>query len=211
MPDRNEINKYITFSKIPFLQMLLRYPWFGLIVHWTFQGITYMDPLERWFKIGFDAIFTLVFAELSFNSQLPPAVVWFLAWLMAHTSNFFLNSQIWVVLKHYGFVNTSREKFGQYASELSERIKHRSCIEYAALYGSIACNQWKPSSDLDVRLVHKRGFINGFSGCLFVFTERLRALFYHFPLDIYLLDGYQSLTLKKVKEQPIIIKQEAIF
>ncbi|MBN2387848.1 MAG: nucleotidyltransferase domain-containing protein [Anaerolineales bacterium] len=201
-------NKYLGFSKNKFLKKLLGFPAVGLLVHWALQGLLYMDWIERFFKLCLDAILTLAFAFL-FGMLVPCPYNWFMAFLVAHSLNFLFNSHMWTLLKHYGLISTPQERFSQYAERFSQRVASQIYIEYAAVYGSWARGEWASDSDLDVRVVHD-GFVTGLKACVFVFLERARALFHHFPLDIYVMDGYNRLAELRSDEEPVVIVDRRI-
>jgi predicted nucleotidyltransferase len=182
------VNKYPDLSNNKILKKLLEYPLFGILVYWALQGLLYMDWTERLFKLCLDAILTIVFA-ISIGDKVIFPWNWTLAVVIAHTLNFIFNAHLWAFLKHYGLMSNPREKYYKYSEKLFKRISSQRFIIYAAVYGSWARGDWSPSSDLDVRIVHA-GLVSGLEACVFVLIERTKALFNHFPLDIYILDGF---------------------
>jgi len=78
-------------------------------------------------------------------------------------------------------------------------------MQYVAVYGSYVRGEWKPSSDLDVRLVRRAGFVSGLRACWFLLRERTRAFWMRFPLDIYVADGFASLERLRLDEAPLVI------
>ena len=189
-------------SKI--MQKLLRYPLVAVTIHWTFQSLFYMDPTERRFKLMLDVVPTVTGGVL-LSRWLPWKFAWVAAFLVAHTINFLFNGQLWGALKFYGFVNNTYEAFENYTQSMAERIKAESSIGYAAVYGSRTRSEWKSSSDLDLRLVRRPGWRNGLRACVFVLIERARALFLGFPLDIYVLDDFDSLARLRPDELPMVL------
>jgi hypothetical protein len=197
---------YYNVSQLAILRPLLRHPIIALGVHWFFQGILYMESTERLFKIGVEVILIGVFLSLFLVGGL--SLIWaaVVAVGVAHTLNFLFNGQIWVVLKHFGLVMHSREKFDEYLDQLSEKIRTESSIGYAAFYGSLVREEWSSTSDLDIRLVRKSGVINGLRACGFVLRERTRACLNKFPLDIYVLDSSERLAEMRADEPPQEVK-----
>lgn len=199
-------NKYARFANSGPAKWLLQQTTTGIIIHWVFQGILYADHTERWFKIGLDLILTLALGLL-FSAWMGPFSAWVLAFLCAHTINFILNAQLWVLLKHYGLVRNRYEDFEIYIHNFSQRLEQQPSIQYAAVYGSYVRGEWKPSSDLDVRLVRKPGLINGLTACYFLMVERTRAFFQRFPLDIYVADSFDSLERLRIDESPLVLSE----
>jgi len=186
------------------MQRLLQKPVAALGMHWAFQSLFYMDVTERRFKLVLDAIGTIA-AWLLLRLVLPWQVAVPVAFLLAHTANLLANGHLWGVLKHYGFVSNSYEAFERYSQQLAMRVQVEESIVYGAIYGSRVRSEWKPSSDLDVRLVRRPGFVAGVKACWFVLKERSRATWYRFPLDLYVLDSHAPLAHMRADERPFVI------
>lgn len=186
------------------IRYLLQSPLTTVGMHWTFQSLFYMDRTERRFKLALDAVLTILF-WLFFQFWLPWLVAILLAFLVAHTLNFLLNGHLWGVLKHYGYIENSYEEFSSYAALLAERVKANNSLTYAAVYGSCVREAWHPTSDLDVRIIRKKGFGNGLRACWYCAKERARAFLCGFPLDIYLLDDAKSLNRLRLDELPRVL------
>ena len=198
-------NKYESLFPSRFMRWWLRRPIAGLLTHWLFQGLFYMDRTERCFKLALDVLLTVLLAK-QFHHKRRQSTIWLMSFLSAHTVNFLINGQLWVVLKHYGLVRNSPEHFQRQRQQLTEQVQVETSLQYAAIYGSIVRGEWRPSSDLDVRLIRFPGFVNGLRACLFVLRQRARALVTAFPLDIYILDSIKKLDLRN-DESPLILLQ----
>lgn len=181
------------------LQRLLSNPICAVASHWVFQSLFYMDPTERYFKIGLDIGLTIIGA-LFLHLWFPPWVAWGVGFLIAHTLNFLFNGHVWGVLKHYGLVEQTYEKFVAYTLKFQERAEFIESLESVGIYGSLARSEWSPSSDLDVRLVRRPGSVNALICYAFILSERSRAFIFRFPIDIYLLDSSQALTKMRADE-----------
>jgi thymidylate kinase len=169
-------------------------------MHWVFQSMLYMDPTERRFKLGIDAALTTVGAIL-LNSWLPWPAALLIAFLIAHTLNFFFNGQLFALLKNYGFVKHTYLEFRRYAEALARRAEQEPAIRYIAVYGSLSRQAWTHTSDLDGRILRRPGLINGVRACWFLLLERTRALVHGFPLDMYVLDGELSVDGRLRKDE----------
>lgn len=202
----NDGRQYYKLSNSKVLQPFLRNVVISLGIHWIFQGILCMDWAERFFKLALDVVITVtvtvIFTEYT---KMSLTQAFCIAGVVAHTLNFLFNAQICVVLKHFQIVKCSREEFEDYIRQITERATAEPSIIYAAAYGSIVRGSWRPSSDLDVRLVRQPGWTNGLRGCLFVLLERTRALLCGFPLDVYLLDDFEGLGRLRADEEPLIL------
>jgi hypothetical protein len=176
----------------------------ALALHWLFQGLLYMDPTERWFKLGLDFFLTLVIGGmLGLWLSLPLALG--IGMLIAHTLNFLLNGQVYGVLKTFGGVRRTWAEFDWELKRMQNRVGQEPCILYAAAYGSLARDEWSETSDLDVRLVRAPGLRSAWRVCWFAARERARAFFKRFPLDVFVLDGRDSLEKISEKSIPVVL------
>jgi predicted nucleotidyltransferase len=125
---------------------------------------------------------------------------WLISFLIAHSINFLFNGQLWGVLKHYGLIHLPKKDFETYISAFRGRAMAKKSIEQVLIFGSLARGEWKEHSDFDARIIRKLGFGNGISAAVFLLSERSRALFCVFPLDVYILDGFSSAHLQKLSE-----------
>lgn len=174
-----------------FLGRLARRPAVAVASHWLFQSVFYMDRTERTFKLGLELTLLLAFG-MGLAPLLPAEVAWLLALVLAHSVNFLCNGHLWGALKHYGLVQHSYEEFDAYVQHLGERVRREPSILRSTVIGSVSRGAWKPTSDIDVRLVRRAGLSNGLRACWFVMGERTRALLAGFPLDMYVLDNVAS-------------------
>jgi hypothetical protein len=191
-----------TNSKI--LQRLFRHPGLALASHWVFQSIFYLDPTERRFKIVLDLVLT-IFMALLLGVWFSWRIAWPVALFIAHTLNFLLNGHLWGVLKHYGIVRHSPASFRCYVNEIAGRAAAVTAVKYVVVYGSLAREEWSPTSDLDARVIRYPGRLNGLRACWFVLGERARALLAGFPLDMYLIDDERSLQKLETHESPVYL------
>lgn len=178
----------------------------ALLIHWIFQGLLNMDGTERAFKLGLDLIGTILFLAL-FVNFLPWPLALAVALFLAHSANFLLNAHPWTVLKHFGVRHHSESDLLAYAAQLGQRSARCTAISAAGIWGGFARREHADpgSSDLDVRMIRAPGFFQGLWSCLFVASERARANWKRFPLDIYLLDGVESLSRLRQTEAPLLL------
>ena len=188
-----------------FMQRLLKKPLVALGLHWAVQSLFYMDATERNFKLALDAGGTLAIWAI-LQRRLPKIPAFLLAFVLAHSANLLTNGHVWGVLKHYGFVEHAYEAFEAYSQALAARVQAEKSVIYGAIYGSRVRAEWKPSSDLDVRLVRRPGFFHGIRASWFVLRERSRATRHRFPLDLYVLDSRAPLDAMRDDERPFVIK-----
>lgn len=185
-------DEYPIYIKIPFLTFS----------SWLFQGIFYMDRTERNFKIFMDLIIFLPLFIL-FNQYFNTIISIFIAIVASHTINWIFNGQIFVLFKNLKLIKTDANKFNNYIIEIKNRAVTEKGISIVATFGSLSRKELKETSDLDIRIVRKKGEINGLTTSIFILKERTRAFFSRFPLDIYLLDNPKK--LEELGEKPIFL------
>jgi predicted nucleotidyltransferase len=173
-----------------------------ILMNWFFQGILYMDNSELLFKVSLTLIPFFILLNVFVNS-FPIVLSVVLSFFISHTLNWTLNGQVFVLLKNINSTKTRAERFTKYLDNLQSKVYRDKSILSVAAYGSLSRNQIKETSDLDIRIVRKKGIINGIRACIFVFAERKWAFLNKFPLDIYLLDDTNDLL--KLDEQPVIL------
>jgi hypothetical protein len=188
----------------PWLRSVVKHRSGALLAHWLFQGLLYMDPTERWFKLGLDLVLTLIAGGV-LGLWLPILPATLVGFLIAHTLNFLLNGQVYGVLKHFGSVQHTWEQFDEEVQRLRQRIAEEPSIVYAAAYGSLAREQWSPTSDLDLRLVRAPGIRSAWRVCWFAVQERARAFWNRFPLDLFVLDTCASLNRMAENDRPVVL------
>ena len=145
----------------------------------------------------------IIFLFLILDHFIVVYVALILSILIAHTINWILNGHIFALFKTFGKVKTKPEQFKRYINDLKEKSSNENSVFLVATIGSISTKKIKETSDIDIRIVRKKGFLNGLKSCIFTMKERSIAFFNKFPLDIYLLDDADE--LNKLKEDPILI------
>ena len=168
---------------------------------WIFQGVLYMDATERIFKIIFE-ILLLFINILIFVTFINPLHSVIIGLISAHTLNWILNGQIPVALRNAGVISTTPLKIIEYSIYIKGKIVENPFIIYGAIIGSLSRDEIRTGSDLDIRVVRREGFISGIYSSIFVMKLRLEALFYLFPLDIYLLDSKEKIS--NLREPPVV-------
>ena len=193
-------------SEIRWLQFFLHHRVTAMVIHWAFQSIMQMDVTEKAFKLTIDLFFTILFSVLLIT-WMPIFAAIMSAFLFAHTINFLLNGQIYVVLKNFGDIEHELTEYDEYIEEMKIRLQTEPSIRWAAIYGSMARNELKKTSDLDIRFIRKPGFLNGLRSCMFVLLERTRANLNRFPIDFLIFDIPHPLKKMRSDESPVILCQ----
>lgn len=188
----NKTNEYPISVRLPIL----------LLSNWTFQGFFYMDRTERVFKIASEVSETIMLlaAMLPMVPAIPSLI---LTIATVHTANWMLNCQFFALMRKFGCVKTTRERFTRYLNSLAESSSKASCLQSVNVYGSMARGVLEDTSDLDIRILRKRGVVCGIKACTFAARQRIAAFFMVLPLDIYIYDD--SARLDRMREEPVIL------
>lgn len=176
---------------------------FGVVLtNWVFQSLLYMNRAEAGFRLGSELALILVLHYFfGFNI--------FVLIFIVHSIYWTLFGQIFVLLRYLKKTNFSEDMFHNFTLSLTKRVNKRNYIKAVALFGSISKGKLSPTSDLDVRLVSQSGVIPFVRTCLFVFTQRARAFFIGFPLDIYIFNIHDFNT-KIAKDEPAIVVKDSV-
>lgn len=178
-----------------------------VLINWTFQSLLYMDKTEKAFKLTLDLIlFVIFFIILKQFMAIYAALL--ISLIIAHTINWIINGHIYALLKTFGVVKTKPDVFIQYLDNLKEKSSKENSILLVATFGSLSREELNENSDLDVRIVRKKGNINGLKTCIFTLMERSWAFFNKFPLDLYLLDNFEEIS--KLKEDPVLVYSDSV-
>lgn len=185
------------------LTSIFRFKIVIILTNWLFQGILYADRTEKIFKIFFDIILTLILYELASYTYNDTSLL--KAFLISHTFVWIFNGQIFALIKNFAAINNNVDKIIDYAHGVKDRASRDKSINTVVVYGSLVRGEIKSTSDLDLRIIRKKGLFNGLRACVFGFKERSRALFYRFPLDMYVVDSSKHLLKMRSDEKPLIL------
>jgi predicted nucleotidyltransferase len=173
-----------------------------LASHWLVQGMAYMDPTERTFKLGLDAAGTVGFASLlATRLSLPRALAGGL--LAAHTLNFLVNGHLRGALKWHGLGGASVPALQAELLRIARRLAANPAVEHAYVYGSVTRGDVHAGSDLDIRVLRRPGLAAGLAVCWLVLLERARSLGSGVPLDIYVWDSPARMERMRSDEVPL--------
>jgi hypothetical protein len=173
-----------------------------ILSNWVFQGMLYMNPIEILYKLALDIVMTLAIVQFLLDPSIP--VQWIYAWLIAHTLNWIINGQPVALLMHIDIGKNNPRKFISYIEGLEKRIKGKPFLAASASYGSLSVGGYKPTSDIDIRVILKRGLVARLRAAHFCFIERFRAFVFAFPLDLYAFTLEEVQRKMNPKEPPIV-------
>lgn len=192
-------------TSIPLINELFKFKFFIVMSNWIFQGMLYADKTERAFRLFLDLLLTLILYLFFINLPLDIPAGFAFSFFAAHTANWIFNGQLFVLGRYLGIKPKKNNEFCKYMNELKNRAEREKSIQLVAVYGSMSRKELNENSDLDVRIIRKEGIFNGLRACLFGLSERTRALFNKFPLDLYIIDSKDHLSKIRKDEIDIIL------
>jgi predicted nucleotidyltransferase len=180
---------------------------------WVHQGFFYLDHTQRLGRVILEIVPTVLLAALVGGiGGIPLSSIWL--WggslLIAHTLNWVFNGNWWAGLL-FAFPqlrNRGDRATCAYLNRMADRLRHNRSISGVMIFGSAARGQWHERSDLDLRLLRRRGLANGIAGVLVLVRERWIALWARQPLDVYLADDVAFLRHMRQDEAPIFLKKD---
>lgn len=184
--------------------------WFA-ISQWIHQGFTYLDRTEMFYRVWWELIPDAIFFALFYSTGLMsfwPSLI--LALFVVHTLNWVFNFNFWTGIDFSipNFRNMGNDRTKEYLRGVQSRMKNANCIGACTLYGSLSRAVWGEKSDLDMRIIRRPGLLNGIKGYWVTFRERVIAVWYLNPMDLYMADGPKFLTRLRNDEFPVFLKLE---
>lgn len=190
----------------PWLRLLLKRRFFAIVSNWVFQATLMMTGSERTFRfileVGLDAgVFALLLRFLG------PIESFVLSLFLGHTINWTFNGNFWATQKFY------RRKFSRlgkirFLVSLGDLAKSHWGIAAIAAFGSLSRGEFDEMSDLDVRVVRKKGGASWVKANLFGLRVRSAAFLKGLPLDLFVLDSLKQLhNISQISryEAPVVI------
>lgn len=180
--------------------------WSLLFSTWVFQGILRADVTEKWFKVSFSIITSILITWLlSIWLRVEWAIA--LGCLGGHTLNWFVNNNICVLLVHLLLVKKiSKKAIFDYLDYLQAQLAGKDWVLYAVVLGSISRGDLKPSSDIDVSIVRKPGFVNACKAIGFSIWQKGVSDLQGIPMELYISDRISnSVNRYKDENKPVIL------
>ena len=181
-----------------------------IINNWLHQGFLYLDLTEKICRVFFELIsFFVAYVILSFFG-LDSSIILkcLLSFVIGHSFNWIFNDNFWTCLMFTfpSIKNPGNIKTINYLSKLQLRLRKHYCVSACLIFGSVSRGVWHDKSDLDVRILRRPGFLNGICCYFIVWFERVIAVFYRQPLDLYMVDRISFLDKMRNDEFPVFIK-----
>jgi len=176
-----------------------------ILRYWIVQGMLFMNNVEIIHRIFIEILFFISIFIVLLNVDMNQRII--LSIVIAHTFSFVFNGHLYAMMTHDLFwfgLYKKKNKFLEYVDNMYKRLNsyQPEYVEGVVFFGSLARGIFREASDLDVRFIAKKGFMNGFKSSHLVFKERLRAFFYGFPIDAYMFR-----TEKEVREKMDLVNE----
>jgi predicted nucleotidyltransferase len=187
--------------------------WWNLARGWAHQSFFYLDRTQRVSRVILEIVPPMFLAWLIggiAGIRLSNLWLWCSCLLIVHTLNWVLNSNWWagVLFAFPHLRNRGDRATCAYLNQMADRLKRDRSISGVMIFGSISRGQWHERSDLDVRLLRRRGLSHAVGGVLVLLRERWIALVSRQPLDVYLADGIAFLKRMRPDEPPLFLKKD---
>ena len=178
--------------------------------NWIHQALFYMDRTEFWFRLvieGIGFLCSVFLLSLFFQSKASDWMVIAVSFALIHTLNWILNGNWWALMMFTfpGIRNAGEKATCEYLAKMANRLRTNQSIAALVVYGSAARGQWHNKSDLDLRILREKGFLNGFTAAVITMRERAIAFFSVQPTDLFLADDAKFLSKMRKDENPIIL------
>lgn len=173
-----------------------------MLTNWIFQGMRYMDFFEVCHRLCFEILVFLLLFVL-FSITLKPLYALIFALVISHSIMWFVNGHFFALIRGK---KTEPNSFLDYIDRLHKRLTNVNYLRGVVIFGGLCKGKYSVYSDLDLRVIKSGGFLNSIKACNYAFIERLRALIYMFPLEIYVFDDFDELDKENKKQRsPIIV------
>ncbi|MEM1831806.1 MAG: hypothetical protein QXJ97_09800 [Desulfurococcaceae archaeon] len=152
----------------------------SLVVNWAFQGVKIADATENGFRLLLDFTFFVVAYIISGSLSIS-----ILALVIAHTINYLINSngpRIQVVLGKKTDVEYSLQAIENYV----KNNPPSGYVEAVVVFGSVIKKSISKYSDIDIRVVRRKGIKNALLSLLWTMKFRLYMWRHGIPGDIFI-------------------------
>jgi predicted nucleotidyltransferase len=180
-----------------------------LPISWTLQAIHSLDKTEKVLRLCFELLLIFLswlmiatFGQLNYKIGIISIVV-------IHTIFGLFDSSAYVGLREcFVFIRNSGIKgIIAYLNYVQRLLAKVDCAEAILVYGSLCRKRFHDKSDLDLRIIRRKGVIqtlNLFFICIWLRT--IGVWFFNIPLDLKMIDNLHFLEKEmRYDEKPIVI------
>ncbi|MEM3886345.1 MAG: nucleotidyltransferase domain-containing protein [Candidatus Methanomethylicia archaeon] len=152
----------------------------SLGINWIFQGVGIADTIENVFRFLLDFMFFIIAYLASGNLLISILVL-----VIAHTINYFINSngpRIQAVLNKRTDIQYSLQRIKDY---VKSNPPGRS-VEAIVVFGSVVAGSFSKYSDIDMRVVRRKGVTNAWLSLVWTMKLRLYMWRWGIPSDVFI-------------------------
>jgi hypothetical protein len=179
--------------------------WAILSINWLAQGMRGMQAKELSFRLGAELLLAAALFGLLDGGRLSSGTAALLAALIAHSANWTLNGQFWVVARYCRLFRGSVRRLCWFLAVSSAELASSTWLDEAVIIGSLGTGKLNPRSDLDLRLIFPPGFSGWWSTNLLLLRLRAKAFVSRVPLDAYAYHSLERLNLLDQNEPMIAV------
>lgn len=183
--------------------------WINIPRNWAHQALSYMDAGELIFRAVVQLAETVLawFVLDALMPQVATYVAVLVAFLIVHTWNWVTNGLFWsvIIFTFPDLRNPGAVKTVDYLNEMRTRLAASRCMSGIAIYGSVTRHKWHDRSDIDVRLLRRKGLGNLVCAAIKTMYERWLALLARQPMDLYMADDIDFLNKMRSDEVPVLL------
>ncbi len=190
-------NKYFTWLQIP--------------SNWLMQGVLHADKSEKYYKILFTVVFTvLIYLLFSLTGNNWNVINLIISFVIAHTLNWLVNCNFYVLWVHrMRWLKTSKKALFLQLEEIQDRLENlsdKTWLDYVVSHGGICRGTLSEHSDIDVSIIRKPGLKNLFKAIFFYVKEKKISDLNKVPLDIFICDSPQNAIVRSnYQKNPIVL------
>ena len=186
----------------PFLRFFTYNYFFVIVKSWIVQGFLDLSVEEKIYKIIFDIIgvsIVFYFTNLFFFQ--------IVGIFLVHSVNWITNDHFMDNLCHLNILKTNNDKMFNDLILLKSIVNNNNRIVFVGVYGRIARGEKIHSgSDIDIRIIRKKGFINAIYFAFFGHFLRFYSLLKLIPIDLNIWNDISQLNKMRQDENPLILK-----
>jgi predicted nucleotidyltransferase len=184
--------------RLPVLKRIFQYRPVMLASNWFFQGVFGCTWSERLFRLTLEAIIAFPTFTL-FSIWINLYISAMLSIILAHSLNWVFNGNLSaLILQHNIWVSRNGVSDVAHKSRYLDMLKRKSLempdvVLAIATFGSLSRGEFTESSDLDVIIIRKPGFVNWVKSNFFALSLRSIAFIRKVPLDLHVLDNVDQM------------------
>lgn len=183
-------------------------------IGWVLQAWHSTDRSEQILRALLELVFLYFIYQLvsSLFSDTSLMTIIFSSLIITHTISWFITGNFWVyMLDSFKFVKNPGIHGVIRFVELSRRwFLKVDGVEAILIYGSACRNMFHIRSDLDLRVIRRRGVFSGWVAVLIGYCIRVYSFFIRMPVDLQVVDSMAFLDEQmREDELPIVVYKRA--